>query len=212
MRVRGPRGGRGRTRRGSPTPREGGARHGALARRGAAARCTRRDEAVAQTDSQSRSRSFARHVQARGEGMKDHRRRSKSLDFRGSQREEVDVLRVLRSKKRLSIAVGVAAVGTFAAVAFGSPGTIGFVPTTLATGNLPNKVEHNTDQVKLQTRGATDVRVRRVAFGPGASSGWHHHPGVVIVTVASGAVQFTHGCSTTTYGPGLPAGSVVVES
>jgi hypothetical protein len=122
-------------------------------------------------------------------------------------------LRVFRSKKRLSVAiVGVAGIATFAAVALASPGTIGFVPTTLVTGNLPNKVEHNTDQVKLQTRGATDVRVQRIDIAPGNNSGWHHHPGVVIVTVASGAVQFTHGCTTTTYGPGQPAGSVFVES
>jgi hypothetical protein len=44
-------------------------------------------------------------------------------------------------------------------------------------------------------------------------SGWHHHPGIVIATVASGEVIFTHSdCSSKTYGPGLPDGAVFVES
>jgi quercetin dioxygenase-like cupin family protein len=122
------------------------------------------------------------------------------------------VLRVFRSKKRLSIAiVGGAAIGTFAAVALGSLG-VGFAPETLVTGNLATKVEANTDQVKLQTKGPTDVRVQKIVFSPGGYSGWHHHPGVVIATVASGTVTFTRGCSATTYGQGLPAGAVFVES
>jgi quercetin dioxygenase-like cupin family protein len=112
----------------------------------------------------------------------------------------------------LSIAiVGVVAIGTFAAVALGSLG-VGFFPTTLVTGTLANSVEANSEQVTLQTEGPTDVRVQQIVFSPGGTSGWHHHPGIVIATVKSGTVTFTHGCSSTTYGPGLAAGSVFVES
>jgi hypothetical protein len=89
---------------------------------------------------------------------------------------------------------------------------VGFTPTTLVTGNLPDTVEANSDQVKLQTEGPTDVRVQKIVIAPGGNSGWHHHPGIVIATVASGAVIFSHACSSTTYGPGLAAGSVFVES
>jgi quercetin dioxygenase-like cupin family protein len=121
-------------------------------------------------------------------------------------------LRVFRSRKRLSIAiVGVVAIGVFTAVALASVG-VGFAPETLATANLVNRVEANSDRVKLQTKGPTDVRVQKIVISPGGYSGWHHHPGVVIVTVASGAVTFTSGCTTTTYGPGLATGSVFVES
>jgi quercetin dioxygenase-like cupin family protein len=112
----------------------------------------------------------------------------------------------------LSVAiVGLVAIGTSAAVALGSLG-VGFTPTTLVTGNLTKKIEADSNQVKLQTEGPTDVRVQQIAIGAGGNSGWHHHPGVVVATVASGAVTFTRGCSATTYGPGLPAGSVFVES
>ena len=119
---------------------------------------------------------------------------------------------VLRSRKKWSAAIaGVVVIGTFVAVALGSSGA-GFTPTTLVTGTLNNAVEVNHDRVKFQTKDPTDVRVQKVVFAAGSYSGWHHHPGVVIATVASGAVTFTESdCSSTTYGPGLPAGAVFIE-
>jgi quercetin dioxygenase-like cupin family protein len=122
------------------------------------------------------------------------------------------VMRVLRSRKKWSVAIaGVVVIGTFVAVALGSLGA-GFTPTTLVTGTLNNAVQVNHDRVKFQTKDPTDVRVQKIVFAAGGYSGWHHHPGVVIATVASGAVTFTESdCSSTTYGPGLPAGSVFVE-
>jgi hypothetical protein len=122
-------------------------------------------------------------------------------------------VRLFRSRKKLGAAiVGVAAVGIFAAVAFASP-PFNFTPETpLVTANFDNKVEQNSDRVKFQTKGQTDVRVQKVVIGAGGYSGWHHHPGIVIVAVASGAVTFSHSdCSSTTYGPGQPAGAVFVE-
>jgi hypothetical protein len=120
---------------------------------------------------------------------------------------------LFRSRKKWSaVILGVAAIGTFAAVALASAGS-GFNPTNLATGNLPDSVHMNSDRVKFQTKDPTDVRVQKIVIDPGGVSGWHHHPGIVIVTVASGAVTFTNSdCSSATYGPGLPAGSVFVES
>jgi len=120
-------------------------------------------------------------------------------------------VRVFRSRKLHAAIFGVAVFGTFATVALGSPG-VGFAPTNLATANLNNDVKWNSDRVKFQTKDPTDVRVQRIDIAPGGFSGWHHHPGIVIATVASGQVTFTKSdCSSTTYGPGLPAGSVFVE-
>jgi quercetin dioxygenase-like cupin family protein len=107
--------------------------------------------------------------------------------------------------------VGAVAVGASAAVALGSAG-VNFTPTTLVTGNLPTKVDANGDQVRLRTKGPTDVRVQQITFGKGGTSGWHHHPGIVIATVATGLVTFTNACGATTYGAGQAAGSVFVES
>lgn len=106
-------------------------------------------------------------------------------------------------KRALVATTGVAVVGTLTAVALGSTG-VGFAPDPpLVTANIANKVELNSDRVKFQTKGPTDVRVQKIVIAPHGYSGWHHHPGIVIVAVASGSVTFTQSdCSSTTYGPG----------
>jgi hypothetical protein len=121
-------------------------------------------------------------------------------------------VRALRLRKKWSAAVaGVLVIGTIASVALGSPG-LGFNPSTLVTASLPNKIELNVDGVKFRTKGPSDLRVQKIVIDPGGYSGWHHHPGIVIVSVASGAVTITQlDCSSKTYGPGLPDGSAFIE-
>ncbi len=115
---------------------------------------------------------------------------------------------VLRSKKNwAAAALGVVAViGMFAPVALGShaPNQFGIAGTEIfVTANLDDTIQWNSDRVKFQTKGATDVRVQKIVVGAGGYSGWHHHPGIVIVAVQSGDLTFTHSdCSSTTYGPG----------
>ena len=102
-------------------------------------------------------------------------------------------------------------IGTLAAVALGNPPS-NVTPTTLVTANFDETVHVNSDRVKFQTKDATDVRIQKLVFAAGGLSGWHHHPGAVIVAVESGAVTFTHSdCSSKTYGPGLPNGAVFAE-
>jgi hypothetical protein len=123
------------------------------------------------------------------------------------------VLRVLRSTKKWTVAtVGVAVIGTLAAaVVIASPG-FGVNITTLVTANFDHAVHLNSDRVKFQTKDLTDVRIQKLVFAPGSFSGWHHHPGIVIVTVESGTVTLWRSdCSSTTYGPGLPDGAVFAE-
>ena len=123
------------------------------------------------------------------------------------------MLRVFRSKKGIASILGLVVIGTFAAVALASPASPTFRPQTpFVTATMADAVQLNSDRVKFQTKGSTDVRVQKIEIDPGGTSGWHHHPGIVIVTVASGQVTFTHSdCSSTTYGLGLPAGNAFVE-
>ncbi len=106
----------------------------------------------------------------------------------------------------------VAVMGTLAAVATGSPSFNFGAEAPLVTANLDETVQLNSDRIKFQTKGPTDVRVQKFVVQPGGRSGWHHHPGIVIVAVQSGQLTFTHSdCSSKTYGPGLPNGAVFVE-
>jgi quercetin dioxygenase-like cupin family protein len=94
----------------------------------------------------------------------------------------------------------VAAAGTTIALA-----STGSLATTTILGHravLADDIKVHQGQVRFQTKDATDVLVQTITFGPHGNSGWHFHPGVVIVVVESGHVT-THNatCQTVTYGP-----------
>jgi hypothetical protein len=111
----------------------------------------------------------------------------------------------------LAVVGAVALVGSIATVTIASPGS-GVTSTTLVTANLEHEVQMNSDRVKFQAKGPADVRIQKLVFTAGSFSGWHHHPGIIIVSVESGAVTlWSADCSATTYGPGLAAGSVFAE-
>lgn len=85
----------------------------------------------------------------------------------------------------------------------------GFHPTLLARGTLGESVHFNTGQVKFQTKGRVDFVHQTLTVDPLGTSGWHTHPGVVLVTVKSGSlVRYTADCSAAVYA----AGSSFTES
>lgn len=113
------------------------------------------------------------------------------------------------------VSVGLLVVaGTAGGIALAEPPNAGFIPDPpMAKVDLQKLVHLNRDGVKFQTRGPTDVTVQKITFAPGGNSGWHHHPGMVLVAVQSGAVTVTDAkCRKTVYGPGQTAGSAFVES
>lgn len=119
-----------------------------------------------------------------------------------------------RTRRRAAVAaVGVAAGAVAVTAALASPPS-GFHPTNLVDeAELKAPVHVNSDRIKFKTKDPVDVRVQTVTFDPHGFSGWHHHPGIVIVAVKSGAVTVLDAdCNASTYGPGQPSGSVFVES
>lgn len=95
-------------------------------------------------------------------------------------------------------AVGAAAL--VAALAFSQVTPLQIIP--LAQGYSP---DHN---VILHVKGPTDVLQTDLIFQPGGTTGWHIHPGPVVVVVKSGALTEIHrdGCMTV-----HPAGSAFFE-
>jgi quercetin dioxygenase-like cupin family protein len=105
--------------------------------------------------------------------------------------------------RKLVIGIGtitvIAAAG--ATIALANTGTL--ITTTILghRATLSDSVQLNQDRIKFQTKDATDVLVQTITFEKHGTSGWHFHPGVVIVVVESGQVT-THdaNCQTATYG------------
>jgi quercetin dioxygenase-like cupin family protein len=48
--------------------------------------------------------------------------------------------------------------------------------------------------LKLTTKATTDMVIQQIDIAPGGQSGWHQHPGLVLVTVVSGAVNVQVEC------------------
>jgi quercetin dioxygenase-like cupin family protein len=75
---------------------------------------------------------------------------------------------------------------------------------------IPQAQGHSTEKhVNLHANGPSDTLQALLVFHPGAATGWHIHPGPVVVVVKSGALTETHanGCTTL-----HPTGSVFFES
>jgi quercetin dioxygenase-like cupin family protein len=66
----------------------------------------------------------------------------------------------------------------------------------------------DANDVELHANGPTDVLTADLVFQPGGETGWHYHPGPVVVVVKSGALTETrsNGCVIV-----HPAGSVFFE-
>lgn len=97
-------------------------------------------------------------------------------------------------------------------VASASPPS-GVTPTNFATANLEAGDHLNSDRIKFQTKDSTDVRMQRLEFAAGGTTGWHHHPGMVMVIVQSGTITLWNtSCGKTDYGPGSPNGAIFIEA
>jgi quercetin dioxygenase-like cupin family protein len=100
----------------------------------------------------------------------------------------------------LGAITAIAAAG--ATIALANSGTLSTTTILGHRATLADSARANQDGVKFQTKGPTDVLVQTITFQPQGNSGWHFHPGVVLVVVESGTVT-THDadCETRTYGP-----------
>jgi hypothetical protein len=77
---------------------------------------------------------------------------------------------------------------------------------TLGPTDGPNLVVNSKSGVHLKALGATDVVTQQIRIGPGGHTGWHSHPGPVLVTVKAGSVQLIYasddGCQGVVYEAG----------
>jgi quercetin dioxygenase-like cupin family protein len=104
-------------------------------------------------------------------------------------------------------AATVIAMGVLVSTTFGTPAS--GVSAETARGPLaPLKIHGKFDngaQVKLQTKGDIEFITQRIVAAPGATFGWHSHPGENVNVVLRGAITLYHDEACThgvTYGPG----------
>ena len=113
-----------------------------------------------------------------------------------------------RSRRRNLLRLGVAASAAVLALSLTALGNLHGQTAPLQI--IPQAQGHSTEKrVNLHVNGPSDTLVAKLTFQPGAETGWHVHPGPVVVVVNSGALIETHsnGCTTE-----HPTGSVFFES
>jgi hypothetical protein len=71
----------------------------------------------------------------------------------------------------------------------------GFISVVIGRGNLgPFRINSKAAgyHVDLKSPDNTDIAVANITIAPGAHSGWHYHPGPVLVVVKTGSITFYH--------------------
>jgi quercetin dioxygenase-like cupin family protein len=109
---------------------------------------------------------------------------------------------MLASKLLTAAAIGCC---TYAASAVQAGGTVtpasGVQATNLAAGG-------SSGDIRIATKGPTEVTFREITIEPGGSTGWHHHAGELLAVVQAGTLtRQLEDCSVVV----SPAGQVFVE-
>ena len=111
-----------------------------------------------------------------------------------------------RTMLLMAVALTVLAVFVGAALATTPKGV---TPTPLTRATL-GKFEAENKGIEVESqRTSADFALAKVVIEPGGTTGWHHHPGVALVSVNSGAVsEYDKNCHKSVF----KAGEGFVES
>jgi quercetin dioxygenase-like cupin family protein len=95
----------------------------------------------------------------------------------------------------LLVAVGLAALGGKVRA---TPSNALFSSSTIARAQLDeldikSQMDSDVWKMMLKTKGLSDLYVQQNVFKPGATSGWHTHPGPSLITVTQGTVTVYEG-------------------
>ena len=117
----------------------------------------------------------------------------------------------MRRVQRLVIAA-IVLLPVTGAIALATPG-IGVISAPVhARGTHAELLNvHSKAGVKLKTKSSVDFVTQQLVFAPGGSTGWHSHPGPVLVTVKSGALTLIYANDPTCAGRTYTAGQSFVD-
>ena len=114
--------------------------------------------------------------------------------------------------RRIRVVVALAAgllAGSGAALATPGAGIVGLVH---ARGTNADELNiHSAGGIKLKTQGPVDFVTQQITIGPGGTTGWHSHPGPVLVTVKAGALTLVYADDPTCEGRTYTAGQSFVD-
>ncbi len=122
--------------------------------------------------------------------------------------------RIRRQAPMLAAALAVTALGLAAGLLTASPARAtppaGIATAILGSGTTLGGFKIHVDGIKVASKDAVSFTVAHLTFAPGGTTGWHVHPGPVLVIVKAGAVTkySADDCTARTY----TAGQAFVEN
>jgi len=126
-----------------------------------------------------------------------------------------DKTRIGRRRGLVAAAIGVGFLLTVGA-ALATPGMGILAAPVQARGTLgpnvgPNLVVNSKTGVHLKALGSTNIVTQQIRIAPGGNTGWHSHPGPVLVTVKSGSIQLFYASDTSCQGVVYEAGDSFID-
>jgi len=82
---------------------------------------------------------------------------------------------------------------------------------TLEPTTGPNLIVNSKSGVHVKTKGSTDLVTQEIRIAPGGHTGWHSHPGPVLVTVKEGWLQLIYADDESCQGTVYEAGDSFVD-
>ncbi|HEY8187071.1 MAG TPA: hypothetical protein VIF64_13430 [Pyrinomonadaceae bacterium] len=121
------------------------------------------------------------------------------------------------TKRRLAILLTVTGVCAFAGAALATPPS-GIVSSTVVARagfvdpvDIKFKVDGGPQEV-INVRDAQQTVMQQIVIGPGGSTGWHSHPGPVVVLIKAGELTLYSGDDPTCTGRTYSAGQAFIDS
>jgi quercetin dioxygenase-like cupin family protein len=121
----------------------------------------------------------------------------------------------MRKRSTVAVIVALGCIG-LGGVALATPGLGVLAAPVHARGILgpndgPNVVVNSKSGVHLKAQGPVGVVTQQVLLAPGGHTGWHSHPGPVIVTVKAGSLRLIYADDLTCQGTVYRAGDTFVD-
>lgn len=107
----------------------------------------------------------------------------------------------MKTRLFLFLAIALCAAFLASSTAAATPAS-NFTATVLSKGTVANPAEIEALGIHYANEGPVDVVVQRGDFVGRSNTGWHQHPGLIVVTVKSGTLLVHNGCHTATYAAG----------
>jgi hypothetical protein len=116
----------------------------------------------------------------------------------------------MRRTQKVVLAVMVL-LPVLAGIALATPGVGVISAPVWARGTHAELLNVHGKAVKLQTKEPVDFVTQQIRIGPGGTTGWHSHPGPVLVTVKSGELTIVYATDPNCDGRTYTAGQSFVD-